>query len=155
MRQIFTVIDRVKLYKPLARVTMLSILESKVFTYFQYKRLLGLCYFYGVLLHGAYGCTSKTTPTSSSQPPCLQYGPWLRVSSSRPHSTFSLSFGERSVFPMMPRKSQENLEEKGSSKLYLFIIFETSFSKLYFGVIASRFTFQFTRHSVLEKISST
>lgn len=84
--------------------------------------MLCLCYHYGVLLYGVSGFPMKVIVSSSAQPSCLQYGPWMRASSTRPRSSFCLSFGKDfgatmmlSKFPTTSKK--QTLQNHVSSSL--------------------------------------
>lgn len=80
----------------------------------------------------------------------------MRASSSRPHYTFALPFGEGFVFPMMPPKSPK--DPKGQvlpNSISSSSLEQHSSNYILATANASTSTYQFSTHSVLEKNSTS
>lgn len=74
----------ISLTKPLPRGRTLKLKDKLLGVPFQYEKIPKFCFNCGVISHGREGCSKVDGNSKSEGSPEFEYGPWLRVSKSRP-----------------------------------------------------------------------
>jgi hypothetical protein len=74
----------VHLRKPLVRGRMLKVRDRTVWISFQYEKIPRFCFKCGVIFHGREGCLVRGSRKIHDKEAEDQFGPWIRVGSSRP-----------------------------------------------------------------------